>query len=486
MSLTSALQTARSSLAATSVQTSVISRNIAGANDPAYSRKLANLSSTSGNTVSVTITRATDKALFESMLNATSRLAGQQALQDGLNQLEASANNTDKSRSPSAMLGALGDALQTYSASPNNPSAALAVVSAASDVVGSLNDTSMTVQSVRTQADADMQASVNKINSLLTQFQSVNTEIVGGSKLGDDITDALDQRDNILSQLSEEIGITTITRSDNSTAIYTDSGVTLFETSARTVSFTPTPTYTASTVGNAVYVDGVPVTGSSAVMPISSGKLYGLATLRDDTAVQYQNQLDEIARGLIDAFAESDQSGSGLPDLAGLFTYSGGPALPGSSLVAGLASKISVNTAVDPNQGGNLDLLRDGGINGSSYSYNTTAGASYTGRIEGMITSLSATRTFDPSTGLATNRSLADFANSSIAWLEAQRQATSKNVDYQTTILDRASTSLSNITGVNIDDEMAAMLNFEHAYQASSKLISAIDSMLSDLMDAIR
>ena len=47
------------------------------------------------------------------------------------------------------------------------------------------------------------------------------------------MTDDLDQRDQILASISEEIGIRTVTRANNDMAIYTDSGVTLFDTSVR-------------------------------------------------------------------------------------------------------------------------------------------------------------------------------------------------------------------------------------------------------------
>ena len=50
--------------------------------------------------------------------------------------------------------------------------------------------------------------------------------------------------------------------------------------------------------------------------------------MRDNAAVTYQSQLDEVARGLIDAFKETDQSGAALPDVPGLFTYPGAPAMP--------------------------------------------------------------------------------------------------------------------------------------------------------------
>ena len=53
-----------------------------------------------------------------------------------------------------------------------------------------------------------MAISVAKINSLLKQFDTLNTAIVRGTVGGADITDYLDQRDNVLSQLSQEVGIT--------------------------------------------------------------------------------------------------------------------------------------------------------------------------------------------------------------------------------------------------------------------------------------
>ena len=162
--------------------------------------------------------------------------------------------------------------------------------------------------------------------------------------------------------MSQQIGISTVANPDGSTSIYTDSGVTLFQGGARTVSFTPTATYTDGTTGNAVMVDGVPITGSSSPMAIQSGALAGLANLRDVVAPQYGAQLDQIAEGLISAFAESDQTGGTAPTLPGLFTFPARPACPSTSATTGLASEIEVNANVDPSQGGNVNLLRDGGI----------------------------------------------------------------------------------------------------------------------------
>src|SRR5450631_1472270 len=107
---------------------------------------------------------------------------------------------------------------------------------------------------------------------ILTKLQPVNTQIINGTATGSDVTDAQDTRDNILTQLAQEIGITTTTGANGDMSVYTDSGVTLFQGgAARSVTFSATNSYTAATAGNAVYADGVPVTGTSSTMPVTSG-----------------------------------------------------------------------------------------------------------------------------------------------------------------------------------------------------------------------
>ena len=92
-------------------------------------------------------------------------------------------------------------------------------------MASSLNSASTTVQNVREQADAGIASSVSTIRSILVQFQQVNQTIVEGTQSGADITDALDQRDSLLQQLSSQIGVTTVTRANNDMAIFTDSGL---------------------------------------------------------------------------------------------------------------------------------------------------------------------------------------------------------------------------------------------------------------------
>lgn len=485
MNLASALSAARASLMATATQLAVSSSNISGADDGTYSRKIAQTTTTADGAASVlTVTRATDLPLLYRLLDSNSATNTQQALLDGLNQLDTTIGDTEDGVSPAAKIASLLTALTQQANSPSDTSLANGTLQAAKDVASTLNDATETVTSVRTSADAAMATSVANLNDLLAKFQQVNTAVVRGTVNGADVTDLADQRDALLGKISEEIGISVVARDNNDLAIYTDSGVTLFDKTARSVTFQKSGTLAAGATGNAVYVDGVPVTGANATMPISGGTLAGLAELRDSIAPTYQAQLDEMARGLISAFAESDQSGGGGDDQAGLFTWSGGPDVP-TGLTAGLAGSIGVNAAVDPSRGGSVAKIRDGGINGSDYLYNATYAASFGDRLNGLVNGFSATRSFDASSGLETGISLSGFATASVSWLEAERKSASDGVDYQGALQSRASDALSNAVGVNVDDEYAMQLQLEQSYQASSKLIAIIDAMFQTLLDAV-
>lgn len=490
MSLTAALDSARASLMASGIQSSTISRNIAGASATGYSRKIAVLDNLPGTGVYVAaIQRAASGGLFTNVLTATSASAKQGVIYDGLQKIAASTvDDPELEQSPTAQLTKLKQALQQYANSTDNATLAQSAVTSAKDMVANLNQATKTVQSVREGADADMATSVANINQLLAQFDKVNTAIVKGTISGDDVTDYLDQRDNIVSKLSEEVGVSMSLRANGDAALYTDSGVVLFDKTARTVSFAATNVYTPGTTGNAVYIDGVPVTGANSVMPLKTGKLAGLAELRDNATVTYQSQLDEIARGLIDAFKESDQSATPtLADRPGLFTYPGAPAMPASAtILVGLAGTISVAASVDPAAGGNPNLLRDGAISGSAaFNYNTTGNAGFSARLQQLINEMDAPQPFAVAAQAKPSGSVIEFASSSASWIESQRKTADDSVQYQNTLLDRSTAALSNVNGVNMDDEMALMLQVERTYSASSKIISTVDEMLQSLLAAV-
>jgi flagellar hook-associated protein 1 FlgK len=490
MSLSTSLSTANSSLFVSGDRTSVVSRNIANADKAFYSRKSVETVTIPGSGVRTSgITRAEEPVLFRKVLSSGSAAATQSAVLESVNFLDATINDPELDASPAALFNKLLSAMQNFSAQPHSDLAAKAAVRSARDLASGLNSAAATVRTVRNDADAGIKASVDRINSLLAQFDTVNTQITKGTLSGADVTDYLDQRDEILANLSNEVGIRTVVRENNDMAVYTDSGVTLFDRSARKVEFDQTINMSSGVPGNAVYIDGVPVTGANATMPIQSGRIVGLVQARDDISLAYEAQLDEVARVLVTAFAESDQTGGGGPDLPGLFTYAGATGIPPDGiLVSGLASAIRVNASVDPDAGGLATRLRDGGISNpliADYVYNTEGTASFTNRIDELITKMGATYTFDAAAQLTTGGTLADYSAASAGWLEEERKVADEGYSYQSTLYQRSFESYTRLTGVNLDEELSLMLELERSYQTSSKLISVVDTMFNALLGAV-
>ena len=497
MTLSSAYNIINSAFAVTGAQSATIARNITNASTPGYSREIANVvDNPYGGADVASITREANSALLDQVNSSTSESASQSAIAAGLATLAQTVSDSasttssgamQNGSSPSAMLANLQGALTTYEADPSNDSVGDAAVSAAGDLTASLNSGAAAVQQVRSQADANMAASVATINSLLNQFTQLNATVVNGLQSGADISSAEDSEDSILTQLSQQVGISTTTNANGSVSIYTDSGVTLFQDVPQTLSFTPSPTLTAGISGNPVTVDGIPITGASAPMAIQSGALAGLAQLRDTIAPEYQAQLDQISGGLVNAFAETDQTGGTAPALPGLFTFPGATGVPSTTQVTGLSGQIEVNPNVDPSQGGDVDLLRDGGISdpgSATYTYNTTGSTGYTARIQQMVSAIGATQSFDPSAGLGASDSLSDYANNSVSWLQGQNQQATDAASYQSSVVTQATSALSNATGVNLDTEMTNMLNIENSYTTSAKLLTTVNDMFSALMNA--
>jgi flagellar hook-associated protein 1 FlgK len=486
MSLTRSLDVARSHLSATAEYMQTVSRNVARAGDPYASRKTTQyVTNFAGGVKLSTAVRTDSEILRFKALTSTSEAARDKSVADALTQLNDVVGDPELETSPAAMIQKLERALQLYSEGAQDLGRADAAMRAAQDVAAGLRSASQQTQLTRQRADTDISNAVQTINTLLSDLETVNGLIVRGTQAGRDVTDEMDKRDQIVSSLSEHLGIRTEMRADGDMAVRTDSGVTLFDRSARKLTFTATGGLDASTQGSAIFVDGVPVSGPNSIMPITSGSLAGLLQVRDVTAPKFQAQLDEIARGLVEAFAESDQSGGGGPALTGLFSYNGGPGVPASGArLVGIAATISVNPTVVTNP----YLIRDGGINGANYVYNAGSPppAGYNGRILALTSAIAANRPFDASAGLDTTANITGFASGADGWLSAERQAADSDYEFTSVLYERATDSLNKVAGINVQEEYLVMLELERGYQASTKLIATIDSMFESLLAVAR
>lgn len=450
MTLGSALSTARNSLKTSSGQMSVVSQNIAGAQDPNYTRRTTHVQSGPNGTVGATVRRDSNEQLLSNYMLKSSQSAAASAISNGTTRLSNIYSANDFSNSPSRLLSDFQKSLQLYANAPSQRSAGDAAVDKAKNLVDGLNAGAKEIERLRNDADADIRDSVDHINDLLKQFQEVDQSIASENALGRDGFAYMDQRDAILKELSQEIGITTVNHSDGTMTIYGMDGSTLYDKTPRKITFEPTASLPAGKTGNQVFIDGVPLAHSSFAEPYGSGNLGGLLKLRDEIAPQYQKQLDETASALVDMFQ-------------------GPPALflnGNNSAVTGMSGRLSLNPIFDSKTPG-----------GGPENFGSD--------IQKLCDKFDQSRSFGSDTGLEPNQSILGFAKQSQSWMEGARTEAYKAAQYQNTMSSRAAEALSNATGVNTDDEMALMLQLEQTYSATARIISTVGKMLDDLMNAI-
>jgi flagellar hook-associated protein 1 FlgK len=485
--ISSALNHALAGLSVSAAQSALVARNVTSAGDENYTRRTAEVHTLPGGAPMVSaLGRSTDRQLLDRLFTSSSDAAGKQVMLDALNRMSGLVGDPEDGGSVAAGLGALQQSLRAYELNPASSVLGQDALEAAHRVAEKLNEASGEISRIRSEADDAMVSSVERINSLLAQFKVVNDSVVRGQGTAGELSDALDQRDAVLKQLSEELSIRTAVRSNNDIVVYAEGGAVLFEGSARQVRFSGTSPLPPGLAGGAVLIDGVAVTGDGSPMPLRDGKLAALAQVRDRAALLFSAQLDQVAAGLIRSFAEADPGApSLLPDVEGLFMGSG--ALPlVNNPPAGLAAQIRINAMADPQQGGSVALLRDGGFGGMSYRRNVLDQPGYQTRIAELADSFDRVQSFGLTAGIGGAVSLKNFSVQSSAWVEATRQTAQNSLGLANATRARASDSLARVTGVNIDQEMAILLDLEKSYQASSKVLATIDAMLAALMEAVR
>lgn len=497
MSLSSALSTAQQIFNNTGIQSGVASKNIANAQNANYVRRSAVLMTGGNGALVVGIERSQNQALYRQTIESAAQFSGQQILLSGLQEMKSLMGGNDYETSPSILIGNLRESLQTWASKPSEVTVGASVVATARDLANSLNNASNELQAIRKRADNEIKQSVDNLNGLLGKFEIANSKVKQEIAVGGNPNDALDERETLLKQISEIVGVTAVRRENDDLALYTSDGNVLFETIARSVTFTPTSAYGAATVGNGIFIDGIPLKAGSGAETSAKGSLQGLLQLRDESVPIFQSQLDEIARGLIVAFAETNPDPATvppLPTLPGMFTWTPTPPplppatapMPGDTAIEpGLAGRIKINPKVVPPTG-DPNLIRDGGINGPGYVLNADASASFADRLMALDDAFDTKITFMDGTQIGGSFSLVSFAANSMGWLEMNRSGASSAAENKLAMMSRAFDAYSSETGVSLDEELSLLLDIEQSYKAAAKLMSTIDEMLQALMEAAR
>jgi flagellar hook-associated protein 1 len=372
MGLSSALATAMSGLRANQAALSITSSNIANASTPGYISQSVNqievASGGDGASVQVTgVNRQLDLYVQNQLRTETSGGAYADQTSNILGQLQNVYGTPGGGGTLETTFSNFTTALQALSTSSGSQSAQVSALSAAQSLAQQLNTTTQGIQSLRSNVEQDIGNSVTQANTDMTQIAAINTQLQGLAPTDPAAATLMDQRDTAINQLSQLMDIRAVTDGSNQTSVFTNSGVQLVGAGlASQMTFTSPGALSATSLYNSnpakSGVGSLSIqlpNGASYDMvannAIGSGQIAADLKLRDQTLVQAQTQVDQMAATLSSSLSDQTTPGTAVTGPPTGFSLDVSNVLPGNTVnltytnsVTNTQQQVSIVNVTDP------------------------------------------------------------------------------------------------------------------------------------------
>lgn len=467
MGISTALNIAASGLRAMQTQSDITARNIANSMTEGYTRKSTTLQTTMGQVYVATVDRQVDQLLDRLDRTNISTVTRAQTIADGVSTYTSLLGQPEDGTSPVAGLTSLYNSLQAMAGSPLATTSQLGVLDAAKSLAKTLNSLSTAAGALNDEVDLNIRYDVSDVNDSLRQLAQYNQRLGQTGGQGVEAAELKDEMGRLLDTLAGYMEIQTTFNADGAVNVYTSGGTELVNGKKAA-----TLTYDFGT--KSLIAGDIDITpGKTGVRGFEGGSLGGLFELANTTIPTINDQLDNMAQLLIDRFSAADSTLAA--GESGLFVDSNTGI--GAGTLSGLAGRISVNAAVDPDQGGDSKLLVTGmGSTGSLEEGDTSI-------VNAMIKAIDLKD--NAATPLGQGTSLSDYAANMVSRQQQMRVQAEKEAAQAQTAGATISASRQNLQGVNIDDEMQQLLVIEASFAANAKVLTSLQTMLDTLLEAV-
>ncbi|CAN7518570.1 flagellar hook-associated protein FlgK [Devosia sp. LjRoot3] len=325
MGLTVAIGNALSGLKASQTALEVISRNISNAGTPGYHKQTLNVVEVGRGDNSYVRAGNVDRAFDSILQNYYTKQVPETAYSvtraTFMDRMQTSLGKPGSAGSMDTMLGKLQNALDALATSPDNYATRADVVTKATDMANTLNQLSKEVQAMRREAETRMASTVDQVNSMLTSLRDVNLVLADYGVDQNTRNSLLDQRDRLVSGLSETMDLRVDYNPDGTVRLATRSGAALLDVKPSLLVFeqagslTPTTEFNVDDSKNGVGKLIIETPNGTRIDlvkdgAIRSGSLGALIELRDTTLQDAQRQLDDVAAALAQVFSSVQEPGT--------------------------------------------------------------------------------------------------------------------------------------------------------------------------------
>ncbi len=290
--------------------------------------------------------------------------------------------------------------------------------------------------------DIDIDLIVNKVNSTSDEIASLNKKI-SRMELGEySANDLRDRRDLLIDQLSQFIDVNTSDQANGTTLVYVGALMIVDESDAIHID-------TRDKAGKGYVSSEIVWKGTTKEIKNLNGELKGLLDMRDTIIPKYLDDLNILAETLVAEVNAVHQLGYDLNNTTGLNFF-------------------------DENflSAGNLRLSQDV-LNNVTRIAASQSGAvgdnSNAQAIADLRKSLFMTR------GTAT---MEEFYNTIVGQIGIDTNKAVQLKENYTLLVGQLENARQSVQGVSLDEEMAQMIKYQHAFDAAARVITTVDQAL--------
>ncbi|MDP4299144.1 flagellar hook-associated protein FlgK [Leptothrix discophora] len=381
MSTTSLMNVGTRAMFAAQAQLQTTGHNISNANVAGYSRQETVLTTASGSYTGAgyfgrgvtvqTVTRAVDGFLTDRVAQTRSQASADSTRLDLLNRLEGSFGTGESGLGYAATQ--VFNAFSDVANSPADPSARQVVLARSEELASRFRASADQIESLQASTTLDVRNTVDTINGLARQIAKLNDNIAGAQGNGQSPNDLLDQRDQLIGELSQHVQVTRLEQDDGSLNLFIGGGQSLvLGNSAYQLTSQPDD-FDPSRVRVGIQIGGIERRLDEGML--GGGTLTGLVRFQNQDLAHARDQLGLLAGTLAREVNRQQSFGLGLDGQPGnaLFRYGDANAIPAKTnavdgagnLIGAISLTVTDSRALQPseyelsvNPDGSYDVLR--------------------------------------------------------------------------------------------------------------------------------
>jgi len=467
------LETARRALLAQQTAINVTGHNIANASTPGYSRQAVELVSTpairdtagylgTGATASG-VTRMRNRFIDQQLRSMQGSLGQANLRQQIMSQVEATFNEPSSSGLGST-ISAFFNAWDDLSTHPEDQVSRNALMQQGNLLTDAFHRLNSGLTTFRTSLRDDVNSKVAQINSLTKEIASVDVQVLAARSGGVSPNDLLDQRDQLIEQLS---GMANITVSEDTLGSVTVSmGSMVIASRGGAVQLKAVPATQQTINGTAFDQLKIVSEKSGVAVDASAGELGGVLDSYNRGIPGYLGKLDQLASAFITEINTIHASGYGLQN----------PPQTGINFFMGTTA---ATIALD------LTDTSTGAAAGSAPDLNNIAAADPPGSPGNNAIALRIAALAKSGVGSLGNISLPQFYNNLVSELGTEVSATSNEVSSNELVVQQLEGQRDAVSAVSLDEEMASLIKFQRAFDAAARVVQKSDEMFQTILQMV-